>query len=237
MQPKEGGATREEVCKRITKQTDLMALTQNGFYWKTIRYFLSSTGIPVNFGITIALGFIVGVAIAGQTFYLFTIENLKQFGALKAMGVTNWRLVGMILMQAGRRRTRLRLRHGYDRGVLRGDEWHHASGGLVHDGDSRCRRRRRSARHHHADSSAQHSQGTGAGARDRISMTSTSGVALSAMCQQLHGALRRPCSRLGRAMNIDTQAVICRQVSKEFGVGDMRTMALRGVDLEVFPGR
>src|SRR5262249_21334311 len=66
---------------------------------KTIDFYLKFTGIPVNFGITVALGFIVGVAIAGQTFYLFTIENLRQFGALKAMGVTNWRLAGMILVQ------------------------------------------------------------------------------------------------------------------------------------------
>ena len=36
----------------------------------------------------------------GQTFYLFTLENLRQFGALKAMGVDNLRLVGMILLQA-----------------------------------------------------------------------------------------------------------------------------------------
>src|SRR5581483_1249363 len=61
---------------------------------------LRFTGIPVNFGITVLLGFVVGVAIAGQTFYLFTIENLKQFGALKAMGVSDLRLVGMILLQA-----------------------------------------------------------------------------------------------------------------------------------------
>ena len=47
-----------------------------------------------------SLGFFVGSAIAGQTFYLFTIENLKQFGSLKAMGVSNLRLVGMILLQA-----------------------------------------------------------------------------------------------------------------------------------------
>ena len=77
-----------------------MALTQGQFFWKTIKYFLGSTGIPVNFGITIALGFIVGVAIAGQTFYLFTVENLRQFGALKAMGVCNGRILGMIFLQA-----------------------------------------------------------------------------------------------------------------------------------------
>jgi putative ABC transport system permease protein len=90
----------KEVCQRIQDQTGLMALTQEQFFWKTIAYFMSSTGIPVNFGITIALGFIIGVAIAGQTFYLFTIENLKQFGALKAMGLSNIRIVGMILLQA-----------------------------------------------------------------------------------------------------------------------------------------
>ncbi len=46
------------------------------------------------------LGFLVGTAIAGQTFYMFTIDNLRQFGALKAMGMSNLRIVGMILLQA-----------------------------------------------------------------------------------------------------------------------------------------
>jgi putative ABC transport system permease protein len=68
--------------------------------WDCINYYLRNTGIPVNFGITIAIALIVGLAVAGQTFYMFTIENLKQFGALKAIGVTNGRLVGMVLLQA-----------------------------------------------------------------------------------------------------------------------------------------
>jgi putative ABC transport system permease protein len=94
------GADVSEVCKRINAQTGLSALTRDEFFWKTIRYFLETTGIPVNFGITITLGFIVGAAITGQTFYLFTIENLKQFGALKAMGVTNGRILMMVMLQA-----------------------------------------------------------------------------------------------------------------------------------------
>ena len=77
-----------------------MALTRHQFFWKTVGYFLGSTGIPVNFGITIALGFIVGAAVTGQTLYLFIVESLKQFGALKAMGVSNVRILGMILLQA-----------------------------------------------------------------------------------------------------------------------------------------
>ena len=94
------GLDAKEVCRNIEAQTGRMALTRDQFFWKTIVYFLSSTGIPVNFGITIFLGFFVGVAIAGQTFYLFTVENLKQFGSLKAMGLSNLRIVGMILLQA-----------------------------------------------------------------------------------------------------------------------------------------
>jgi putative ABC transport system permease protein len=46
------------------------------------------------------LGFIVGIAISGQTFYTFTVENLPQFAMLKAMGAVNRRLVWMILQQA-----------------------------------------------------------------------------------------------------------------------------------------
>ncbi|WP_169978079.1 ABC transporter permease [Tautonia rosea] len=88
------------VAERITEQTGRLALTRSAFFWKTIRYFLSSTGIPVNFGVTIALGFLVGAAVTGQTLYLFTIENLRQFGALKAMGVRNGRILRMILLQA-----------------------------------------------------------------------------------------------------------------------------------------
>jgi putative ABC transport system permease protein len=94
------GENSEEVAERISRDTGLLAVTQEGFFWNTINYMLGSTGIPVNFGITIALGFIVGVAVAGQTFYLFTLENLKHFGSLKAMGVNNRRLIGVILLQA-----------------------------------------------------------------------------------------------------------------------------------------
>ena len=84
----------EVVAERIQQQTGLGARTSEKFMYKTIKYYLIYTGIPINFGITVFLGFLVGTAIAGQTFYNFTIENLKQFGALKAMGASNLRIVG-----------------------------------------------------------------------------------------------------------------------------------------------
>jgi putative ABC transport system permease protein len=65
-----------------------------------VEHYLTRTGIPVNFGITVALGFIVGAAVAAQTFYIFVLENLRQFGALKAIGVTDRQILGMVLLQA-----------------------------------------------------------------------------------------------------------------------------------------
>ena len=94
------GVPAEEVCRQIEAQTGLQALTRQQFTWKTIRHYLQKTGIPINFGITVFLGFLVGTAIAGQTFYLFTVENIRQFGALKAMGTSNWTILCMVLFQA-----------------------------------------------------------------------------------------------------------------------------------------
>jgi putative ABC transport system permease protein len=98
-QPKPG-VSYAEAEKRIEAATGLHAATSEEFGWQTIWYYIAHTGIPINFGITIAIALIVGTIVAGQTFYIFTLENLKQFGALKAIGVTNWRIAGMILQQA-----------------------------------------------------------------------------------------------------------------------------------------
>jgi putative ABC transport system permease protein len=96
----EPGHDAGSVARRIAAVTGLGAKTSDQFSEMTIKYYLMYTGIPINFGITGFLGFLVGTAIAGQMFYNFTLENLKQFGALKAMGATNLRIVGMILLQA-----------------------------------------------------------------------------------------------------------------------------------------
>lgn len=88
------------LAARISAQTGLKALTWRDFALATIGYYIKRTGIPVNFGITVALGFIVGAAVVGQTFYIFVLENLRQFGALKAMGVSNSMILRMVLLQA-----------------------------------------------------------------------------------------------------------------------------------------
>jgi putative ABC transport system permease protein len=94
------GEDPKALAQRISAQTGLQALTWDQFAWRSVQYYLTRTGIPVNFGITVLLGFIVGAAVTAQTFYLFVIENLRQFGALKAIGATNRQITGMVLLQA-----------------------------------------------------------------------------------------------------------------------------------------
>ena len=94
------GEDAHALTQRIHERTGLQALTQNEFAWRSINYILERTGIPINFGITVMLGILIGAAITAQTFYIFIIENLIQFAAMKAIGVTNNQLLRMVLLQA-----------------------------------------------------------------------------------------------------------------------------------------
>jgi putative ABC transport system permease protein len=93
------GADVRAVCARIGA-LGLRAYTPTEFKKLTFWYFLKYTGMPINFLTVVTLGFIVGVAISGQTFYNFTLDNLRYFGTLKAMGTTNRKLLRMISLQA-----------------------------------------------------------------------------------------------------------------------------------------
>lgn len=95
------GVPPQELAARIAKRTGLKARTREQFARDGIEFIIVNTGIPFNFGITVALGFIVGVAIVGLTFSLFIRDNMKQFGALKAIGVSNRKIAHMVAAQAG----------------------------------------------------------------------------------------------------------------------------------------
>lgn len=94
------GQDVQQLTKAIEAQTGLQALTRDDFAWRSINYILERTGIPINFGITIVLGAIIGAAITAQTFYIFVVENLKQFAAMKVVGVTNMQLFKLVMTQA-----------------------------------------------------------------------------------------------------------------------------------------
>lgn len=96
----EPGQPVQDVCDRIAQETGLAAYTRDQFKSMTVSYFINNTGIPINFGIAVALGFIIGSVITGFMFYSFTADNLRYFGTLKAMGTSDGTLLRMIMTQA-----------------------------------------------------------------------------------------------------------------------------------------
>ena len=94
------GMDPEEVCRNIKRQTGFAAYTTQQMKMLTLIYYVKYTGIFVNFGVAILLGFIIGTAIAGQTLYNFTVDNLPYFAIFKAMGADNTMLIKIVLLQA-----------------------------------------------------------------------------------------------------------------------------------------
>jgi len=99
VQPKPG-VPAAQLVERIRKIPGLGAFTSDDFFQHTIQWYVRNTGIPVSFGTVVVLGIIVGIAIAGQTFYLFIHENLRFMAALKAMGAKTGALARMVFLQA-----------------------------------------------------------------------------------------------------------------------------------------
>ncbi len=60
-------------------------------------YWVASTGIGLNMYLTVFLGCLVGVVVVTQTLYTSTMEHIKEFGTVKAIGGSNadiYRILG-----------------------------------------------------------------------------------------------------------------------------------------------
>ncbi|MEI6873190.1 MAG: ABC transporter permease, partial [Verrucomicrobiota bacterium] len=99
VQPKEGQEV-DALVRRISERSGLRAFESDAFAWGTLMWYVRNTGIPISFGTVVLLGLVVGIAIAGQTFYLFVHENMRFLAALKAMGATFSVLAKMVMLQA-----------------------------------------------------------------------------------------------------------------------------------------
>lgn len=63
-------------------------------------YWIASTGIGLNMYITVFLGCLVGVVVVAQTLYTSTMEHLKEFGTVKAIGGSNLDIYRILGLQA-----------------------------------------------------------------------------------------------------------------------------------------
>lgn len=65
------------------------------------RYWIENTGLGLNLYVTVFLGALVGIVVVAQTLYASTMEHLKEFGTVKAIGGSNGDIYRILLRQAG----------------------------------------------------------------------------------------------------------------------------------------
>ncbi|HEX6738780.1 MAG TPA: ABC transporter permease [Vicinamibacteria bacterium] len=63
-------------------------------------YWVVSTGLGMNMGITVFLGILVGIVVVAQTLYTSAVEHVKEFGTVKAIGGSNWDIYRILGEQA-----------------------------------------------------------------------------------------------------------------------------------------
>jgi putative ABC transport system permease protein len=63
-------------------------------------YWVVSTGLGMNMGVTVFLGILVGIVVVAQTLYTSAVEHMKEFGTVKAIGGSNWDIYRILGEQA-----------------------------------------------------------------------------------------------------------------------------------------
>jgi putative ABC transport system permease protein len=76
------------------------AYTSSEFSERSRSYWSRRTGVGAGFFMTAIMGVMVGLVVVGQILYNGTLEHLKEYGTLKAMGARNSAIVRTILYQA-----------------------------------------------------------------------------------------------------------------------------------------
>ena len=95
------GVPVAEVQRRLTARLkDVDVLTTSRFSSMTRFYWMFTTGAGVAVLLAALLGLVVGVVVVAQTIYATTMDHLREYGTLKAMGATNRYLYRVIIQQA-----------------------------------------------------------------------------------------------------------------------------------------
>jgi len=98
LKPGAGLAATKEKLRQNLVGVDVY--TRDEFSYKTRRYWAVETGVGFSFLLTIVISFLVGMLIVGQTIYNSTMEHIKEFGTLKAIGASNFEIYKIIFSQA-----------------------------------------------------------------------------------------------------------------------------------------
>lgn len=97
----EPGAELESVRSEIRRRLPYNdVFTRREWASRTRNYWVESTGIGLNMFMTVFLGCLVGIVVVAQTLYTSTMEHIKEFGTVKAIGGSNADIYKILAKQA-----------------------------------------------------------------------------------------------------------------------------------------
>ena len=82
----DAGAVRAEIKRRLPYND---VFTKSEWASRSRRYWVDSTGLGLNMYLTVFLGCLVGIVVVAQTLYTSTMEHIREFGTVKAIGGGN----------------------------------------------------------------------------------------------------------------------------------------------------
>jgi putative ABC transport system permease protein len=85
---------------RLNRISHVTAYDAPTFSARARSYWSERTGVGVGFFMTAMMGVIVGLVVVGQILYNGTLEHIREYGTMKAMGAENGAIVRVILYQA-----------------------------------------------------------------------------------------------------------------------------------------
>ena len=97
----EPGADRQSVMAEIRRRLPYNDVhTKDEWARRSRAYWVVSTGLGMNMGITVFLGVLVGIVVVAQTLYTSAVEHVKEFGTVKAIGGSNFDIYRILGEQA-----------------------------------------------------------------------------------------------------------------------------------------
>ncbi len=97
----EPGADLDEVKRALAARVpETRVVTKSEFKSSTVREILTRTAIGITFGTSTAFGLIVGLVIVALSMFSAVVDNVREFGTLKAIGCTNFDLALLLFVQS-----------------------------------------------------------------------------------------------------------------------------------------
>jgi putative ABC transport system permease protein len=95
------GANVETVRSEIQRRLPFNDVyTKDEWAKRSRSYWIDSTGLGLNMYITVFLGCLVGIVVVAQTLYTSTMEHIREFGTVKAIGGGNGEIYAILGKQA-----------------------------------------------------------------------------------------------------------------------------------------